>query len=566
MCLHILNDRLDDTCCKAFVDLGGFRLLKRWIRIAADENCADELNLIVNICKKLPFDEVIVRETEIGKSIKKLLKFRDDKDGSDSLKVSAQSLIELWTEEMKTIRAKTDNPKLAAEKTIVELPDDAIDLLELVNERMFTHRKLIPKLSHVPSPIVVAKEVASSAVDRSDSLILKDPLQIDVDSESTPSSARSSSDNITPTGGATLRTSFSGPSPGLSTLREKIKQEKEGKQKAGTDILALLQNKRKVSLVDPDAMDLSSTTDLSPLATLDLTDSDSTSSRRAMDASRGMELMADKAMKLLAARELAEKMRTIEDKMQVDDIDYAQIAKPKVNVVLKSCLKQKNNNIAKVETDSVLTPATAPVTAPVVKEKRSLKWADDSGGELREVRTFEVKNLKKSTASYKSHRDLVKKEKMLEKSSNISKIVEAMQPTTKWTTPKPRILSFEMQENACGPIESSDSEIQASRIAHILEARYMDDSLIPAEPDEAPSAREIATSTEGVKEIPWFISDNVFDQDDTDRIIHGYRHLQYNPSFDSSQDSAHQVMLVSILSCYVYVYVYVYSYVFTFIF
>jgi hypothetical protein len=50
------------------------------------------------------------------------------------------------------------------------------------------------------------------------------------------------------------------------------------------------------------------------------------------------------------------------------------------------------------------------------------------------------------------------------------------------------------------------------------------------------------------KEVSWFISDNVSDQDDTDRIIHGYRHLQYNPSFDSAQDSAHQVLFYFILS------------------
>ncbi len=68
------------------------------------------------------------------------------------------------------------------------------------------------------------------------------------------------------------------------------------------------------------------------------------------------------------------------------------------------------------------------------KEKLSIKWADESGGLLREVHTIEVEKIKSSTANYKSHRDLVKKERQLEKETHLSKVQEVMHKTTDWRT------------------------------------------------------------------------------------------------------------------------------------
>lgn len=64
--------------------------------------------------------------------------------------------------------------------------------------------------------------------------------------------------------------------------------------------------------------------------------------------------------------------------------------------------------------------------------QRSIQWADDHGGALREVHTIEVERIKSSTASYKSHRDLVKKERQLEKEVHLSKAQDAMHKNTEW--------------------------------------------------------------------------------------------------------------------------------------
>lgn len=68
------------------------------------------------------------------------------------------------------------------------------------------------------------------------------------------------------------------------------------------------------------------------------------------------------------------------------------------------------------------------------KEKKSIRWADDEGGSLREVQTIEVERIKSTVANYKSHKDLVKRERQFEKETHLSKTSEAMHATTAWRT------------------------------------------------------------------------------------------------------------------------------------
>ena len=48
--------------------------------------------------------------------------------------------------------------------------------------------------------------------------------------------------------------------------------------------------------------------------------------------------------------------------------------------------------------------------------------ADDHGSAIKEVFTFEVEKLKTTLSSYKSHKDLVKRERQLEKDAHLSKV------------------------------------------------------------------------------------------------------------------------------------------------
>lgn len=59
------------------------------------------------------------------------------------------------------------------------------------------------------------------------------------------------------------------------------------------------------------------------------------------------------------------------------------------------------------------------------KKKLAIKWADEAGGSLREVQTFEVEKIKNKVASYKNHKELSKKERMLEKETHEHKVTNS---------------------------------------------------------------------------------------------------------------------------------------------
>jgi hypothetical protein len=78
-------NRTSATCDLEFVANGGLRMLKRWIKSAELEGNIEELRILVKLCKKLPFDTHAIKVTEIGKTIKKLLKFNSGDPAADSL-------------------------------------------------------------------------------------------------------------------------------------------------------------------------------------------------------------------------------------------------------------------------------------------------------------------------------------------------------------------------------------------------------------------------------------------------------------------------------------------------
>eukprot|EP01039_Chlorochromonas_danica_P001828 gene1828-1998_t len=116
------------------------------------------------------------------------------------------------------------------------------------------------------------------------------------------------------------------------------------------------------------------------------------------------------------------------------------------------------------------------------RDKRTVQWADESGGLLREVHQIEVDRIKSTVASYKSHKDLVRKERQLEKETYLSKAEEAMRPAIPFTMPNAWQLPIGILDNI-GVANSVDKQKQTRRIAHVLEIRYLDDSLIPDDPD-----------------------------------------------------------------------------------
>lgn len=104
-----------------------------------------------------------------------------------------------------------------------------------------------------------------------------------------------------------------------------------------------------------------------------------------------------------------------------------------------------------------------------------------------------------------------------------------MQRTTEWRQPKPLSLSIDVLSNREAPVESLEKEAQSRRLGLVLEVRYLDDSLIPSDPDDS-----IAVAFEQQQQytepaiIPW--SNAVIDAQMMQNSSN------YNPSFQQYDD------------------------------
>ena len=336
LCLHILKERFHITNCgRCFIESGGYRLLKKYIKLADEEDSVHELIMIVCICKALPFDAEIIKDSEIGKIINKLLKFKykhhpshsndghNDSSSSSSqvedlllLQKEVKDLKELWknsvtlelakstttgtnaesagggsttdsTDDNTSPRLGNSSPRLgntAASKR-VELSPECMDLLEAVNERLYTEKIKTNQLSRQSS----ATPGTGTAMDK----------------ESATGSAAMVIEDITSDHSTVETKQQSLSTDAVSTTT--------AASKSGTSLLQILTKQQQMN----NQSSSSSTSNNNNTASSDVTSSNNSSSNQPpsllnnlrTDRQKGIEMMADKAKKLLAAKELAEKMR-----------------------------------------------------------------------------------------------------------------------------------------------------------------------------------------------------------------------------------------------------------------
>ena len=343
LCLHILKERFHITNCgRCFIESGGYRLLKKYIKLADEEDSVHELIMIVGICKALPFDAEIIKDSEIGKVINKLLKFKykhhslhssDGHNGNSSnssqvedlmlLQKEVKALKELWKNSVTLELAKSssvtntessvggntntntntadtvpdDNtassprgnssPRLGHMSTTavsskrVELSPECMDLLEAVNERLYTEKIKTHQLSRQSSTTgtgVGLEKEASTAMVTEDSAT--DHSMVETKLQQSPSTL--SSTDVTTTAAAA---------------------------KSGTSLLQILTKQQQMN---------NKSTPSTTTNNINTTSNDITSFNQQppsllnnlrTDRQKGIEMMADKAKKMLAAKELAEKMR-----------------------------------------------------------------------------------------------------------------------------------------------------------------------------------------------------------------------------------------------------------------
>jgi hypothetical protein len=147
MCLHVLLSSLTEECEKGFIRYGGFRILKKWLQIAEEEDSVLELTAIVKVCKKLPFDEAAIRESAIPKSIKRLLKYKSP-SGLDVANLYAQveSIMAKWRAKQQQVSTESSEgrPKLTA-----TLSGSTLSLIRSISEQLVSTRGLPSKETDV---------------------------------------------------------------------------------------------------------------------------------------------------------------------------------------------------------------------------------------------------------------------------------------------------------------------------------------------------------------------------------------------------------------------------------
>lgn len=121
-CLELIKNYLTKEQSLQFVENGGLRILRRWMKIAEDADNVDELSFLLGVCEKLPFVESAVRHAEIGKSIKRLSKHVSNSGrNTNELHSVANRIMELWKKQILAAQevVKTETPKPFVKETHV---------------------------------------------------------------------------------------------------------------------------------------------------------------------------------------------------------------------------------------------------------------------------------------------------------------------------------------------------------------------------------------------------------------------------------------------------------------
>jgi hypothetical protein len=149
----------------------------------------------------------------------------------------------------------------------------------------------------------------------------------------------------------------------------------------------------------------------------------------------GTELMLAGARRFLAAQEAAA-IASTNDAASTEDADWQSIFQ-NLNSEKAKDIDLDNKLFARIlahnKSNVVLQPKKSNLKRKVEdtnssdfnkRMKLNVKWADENSTDkpFQEVFTFEVERIKSTIANYKSHKDLVKKERQLEKDLNVHKV------------------------------------------------------------------------------------------------------------------------------------------------
>ena len=413
MALEVLTNYLAPAQAKEFVMFGGFRLLRRWLREAEEEDSLFEMLAIIKLAAKLPFDSNSIKVSEIGKLIKRLQKYQPKHANHyttievNEFLQAVNQVVDSWKEQLqmisKTKKAQAEAPITSA---VVKI-EPKTETKDVPTKKALESKPLVSSINQnlpVRTPVTVtmaSTETKMDVVEESE-----DPLSLASPAASTPT------------------TTFSFPP---ETNDESIESKNSEPVVPLPSVMSTLPAAKPV------------VKERKPLGMLE-------------GARKLLAMRAEQAKTAAATAATTAAANSSDLQKDIVSNDVKDPAARNQKPLAKGGLKKKDSSSTK-------------------KEKVGIKWADEEGGLLREIYTIEVEKIKSSVANYKTHKDLVKKERQLEKETHLTQVTEAMHRTTEWRIPKPLSLSIQITDNIGIPTGSIEKNVQAERIASVLEVR-----------------------------------------------------------------------------------------------
>ena len=500
--LELLSASSEESA-REFVNLGGLRLLNRWLQNAAEEEHVDEMSLIIKTCKRLPFSSKHVKDSEIGKTIKRLAKYSSEEaplSKIDSLKGDVESVMQLWIQKVQLEKSASTNARSKG------VPDTAAPPPQIIFEisDLLVKQRGLPKAAAAAAAASAASAAASTAANAKAQPIKTEKVvpykaaaaptpapatakaepQVMVASSTTPKAAPKVEPSAAPK-------AVSRDIP-IKTVSSLLMASKMATKPAPAPILLAPLSGSADALSSPKAAE-SPSKEPSPLLPTAASDGAGSTNSGSVAASKAQERrmaqFAEAAKKTLLV--LKEEEEAAPARLQFHEMgeDYSTTAVRLDLVPEKSCLKRASDGSDGDKNKK--------------KRRVAVQWADEKGESLRDVCTFEVDKIRQSTSGYKNHKDLVRREKQFEKEMHVSGIDEAMQKTVEWARPELLKLSMEVVENSQNPVVSPENEAQSRRCAQVMEARYLDETLIPPDPDDPPFALDKHVLRAEIPSFPW---------------------------------------------------------------
>ncbi len=468
--LHILGNCLADGCKHIFIEEGGLRILKQWIKLAQEQNCIKELKVILKLLIKLPFYLDHIKNSEIAGVFKQLQAWNDN-----AVKKEVLNLKAAW---------KNAEQTNVNGSNIRNNPHDSTPLTE--DQRLMT--------SSIRDKITLERgeqhKAATDTTTTTTTTTTSDSEQQRIPSPSKLPSGSNSNSNSTFEDSA--NTNVKKTPVALNMVKvatESVtingkdgKDEDEAKVLRARSLGGLLTVKKapSTSTSSPTSASAAPTTASVQVSEVKTPIEGVTSKQAAITSTA----TATKTKKVIDMGAIARRKQEQDAEQALKD-EAADALKAKLNAPKPG--KGGLNKRTRTEMNGNGNGNNNNDGPPLKVVKRGVKWSDSEGSSLRQVHSMDLwatidyglNNLKSS-----KNKDMKKQEAQQERDARKLATQDTMHRTCEWKIPKKLKLSIEVMEASAVTVDSKEKALIDSRLAITGEETYPDVTLIPADPDE----------------------------------------------------------------------------------